>query len=78
MFGVDMQVFEELLNNALLLNEKERALMAEKLVSSLDSGYDIEAEKEWQHEIDKRISEIDNGKVKLLPWNKVRKQLKSK
>jgi putative addiction module component (TIGR02574 family) len=73
-----MPAFEELLNSALLLKEKDRALMAEKLVSSLESGYDINSEKEWQREIENRLSEIDKGDVKLLPWNKIRKQLKRK
>jgi putative addiction module component (TIGR02574 family) len=73
-----MPVFEELLNSALLLNEKDRALMAEKLVSSLESGYSVNSEKEWQLEIENRLSEIDKEGVKLLPWNKIRKQLKRK
>ncbi|MCX6152351.1 MAG: addiction module protein [Ignavibacteriales bacterium] len=73
-----MQSFNELLNNILLLSEKERAFIAQKLVVSLESNYDIEAEKEWQYEIEKRIGEIDNEDVKLLAWDKVKKQLRRK
>ncbi|RJP62414.1 MAG: addiction module component, family protein [Ignavibacteriales bacterium] len=71
-----MHTYDDLLSKALLLNDKERALMAERLVSSLDPGYDINSEKEWQEEIERRINEIDKGKVKLLSWNTVKKQLR--
>ncbi len=71
-----MHTYDDLLSKALLLSDKERALMAERLVSSLDPAYDIDSEKEWQEEIERRLNGIDKGDVKLLSWNTVKKQLR--
>lgn len=70
-----MQTYSELLNKALLLSEQERALLAKKLVISLDSVIDKDAEKYWQTEIERRIKESDNNEISLLDWEKVKDSL---
>ncbi len=65
----------EILDSALRQPEKERARIAETLIASLDTTADLEIEQAWQHEIDKRLREIDSGSVKCIPWEEVRDRL---
>ena len=66
---------KEILDNALLQSETDRARIAEALISSLNPPADKEVERAWQQEIDKRIGEIDSGSVKCIPWEEVRDRL---
>jgi putative addiction module component (TIGR02574 family) len=69
-----MNSFSEVLNSALLLDERERALIAEKIILSLDSEIDLQSEKYWQSEIANRVKEIDNDYVKLIEWEEAKKK----
>lgn len=71
-----MNSFNEVLNSALLLDEKERALIAEKIILSLDSKIDLDSEEYWQTEIANRVKEIDNGYLNLVEWEEAKKRLK--
>jgi len=71
-----MNSFNEVLNSALLLDERERALIAEKIILSLDNEIDLQSEKYWQTEIANRVKEIDNGYVNLIEWEEAKKRLK--
>ena len=42
---------------------------------SLDNDVDEGVEAAWDAEIARRIREIDEGKVKLVPWAEVRRRL---
>ncbi len=68
-------ITNEILNKALLQPEKDRARIAEALIASLDIKTDPDIELAWQQEIDKRLSEIDKGVVKCIPWEEVRDRL---
>lgn len=70
-----MNSLNEVLNTALSLNEKERAIVAQKIILSLDNESDAQSEKLWQLEIEKRINEIDGNKVNLLSWDEAQKRL---
>jgi putative addiction module component (TIGR02574 family) len=61
---------------ALQLKEKERAEIAAILMQSLDEDADPAAEEEWDAEIQKRLDEIDSGKVKMLSWREIDEVLK--
>lgn len=65
----------ELLNQALALTEEERADLAASLLDSLDGPRDEDAEVVWQEEISKRISDLDSGKAKTIPWEDVQKEV---
>lgn len=65
----------ELLNQALALTEEERADLAASLLDSLDGPRDEDAEAAWQEEISKRISDLDSGKAKTIPWEDVQKEV---
>ena len=64
-----------IIDQALQQPEKERARIAEKLISSLDQTIDLDFELAWQQEIDKRLKEIDSGTVECIPWEDVRSKL---
>lgn len=66
---------KEVLNAALELNEQKRAAIAASLIESLDPLVDDDVESAWQAEIQKRLHEIQNGTVSLVPWTEVRKML---
>jgi putative addiction module component (TIGR02574 family) len=65
----------ELFKKALALPPKARAALAGSLPESLDSTVDESAEEEWSREIDRRIEELDSGKVKPVPWAGARRQI---
>lgn len=65
----------ELLREALDLPPEARASLAGSLIDSLDNDVDEGVEAAWDAEIARRIREIDEGKVKLVPWAEVRRRL---
>jgi putative addiction module component (TIGR02574 family) len=65
---------ENIMNNALQLPREARALIAEKLLESLDYEEPFEISSEWKTEIQRRCREIDEGKVRLIPGDEVLKE----
>ena len=56
----------ELTERAKALSPEDRARLAEGLLASLDSSEE-EVDAAWDAEIRKRIAEIENGTVQLIP-----------
>lgn len=54
---------------ALELSAKERAHLAQTLLASLDRDADIEAA--WDHEIERRVAEVEGGLVEMTPAEEV-------
>jgi len=54
----------ELLENVLSLPDADRSYLASKLLESLDDGG---VSKEWDEEIARRVSTIDDGSAQLVP-----------
>ncbi|MGA7294991.1 MAG: addiction module protein [Terriglobales bacterium] len=66
----------ELLKKALALPAEARAELADSLVESLDAEPgDKGVEAAWSAEIQRRIEEIDSGKVQMIPYEEVRRRL---
>ncbi|MFI5088988.1 MAG: addiction module protein [Terriglobales bacterium] len=65
----------ELLKKALALPAEARAVLASRLLESLDDTVDTAAEEEWNKEIAHRIEELDSGKVKPISWAEARRQI---
>lgn len=65
----------ELLREALDLPPEARASLAGSLIDSLDEEVDEGVEAAWDAELVRRIREVDEGKVKLVPWSEVRRRL---
>jgi putative addiction module component (TIGR02574 family) len=66
----------DILRRALALPSEARAAIANSLLESLDEGpADEGVEAAWSDEIQRRIEEIDSGKVQLIPYEEVRRRL---
>ncbi|HJX90264.1 MAG TPA: addiction module protein [Pyrinomonadaceae bacterium] len=70
--------FEEILRAALELSPGARAMMATHLLESLDAPNQKDIDASWAEEIERRIREIDEGKVELIPGDKVMAELRSR
>lgn len=60
---------DKLETEALKLPPVERQRLAVRLLSSLDSGLEFEAE--WIEEVERRAREIDEGTVETIPADQV-------
>lgn len=56
---------KKLIDDILNLPLQIRALLAEKILESLDIEDDFTISKEWKNEIERRCNEIDEGRAKL-------------
>ena len=68
-------IVENLLRQALTLDDEGRAAIAGALIESLHGEADPGAEAAWDREIERRVRQIDDGTVKMTPWSEVRKRL---
>jgi putative addiction module component (TIGR02574 family) len=65
---------KKLLTEALQLSPAEREALAGQIFDSLET-VDPDAEGAWQAEIARRISELDQGVVKPIPWSEARRMI---
>ena len=66
---------EDLLKQALTLDEKDRASVAGALIESLHGPTDPDAEEAWDVEVRRRVEELESGAVETIPWAEVRERL---
>ena len=69
---------QQLLRTALTLPESDRAEIAASLIHSLDTETDEAVDSAWAAEIQRRIESIDNGQVKLVPWDDVMREIRDR
>jgi putative addiction module component (TIGR02574 family) len=67
----------ELESKALRLPRKERARLAQRLISSLDTEVDADVEELWLQEAERRLDELKSGKVAGIPAQKVIRKARS-
>ena len=67
---------ETILIEALKLPVQERAALASRLLASLDEQVDEGVDAAWDQEIAKRLKDIDEGKVQMIPWATVRAEMR--
>ena len=72
---MNANTIDSIIDQALQQPERERARIAERLISSLEQTTDFDVELAWQKEIGKRLEEIDSGAVECVPWEDVRNKL---
>jgi putative addiction module component (TIGR02574 family) len=68
-------VAAKILDEALRLPPEARAAIADSLFDSLDVMVDPDAEDAWQREIRERITNLDSGATKTVPWAEARKTI---
>jgi putative addiction module component (TIGR02574 family) len=61
-----LHYFDQILKAALALPPGTRAMLADHLLASLDGPTQKEIDAAWAEEIERRIREIDEGKVELV------------
>ena len=66
---------EDVLKQALTLDETDRASLAGALIDSLHEQEEPEVEEAWDTEVRRRVEELDAGAVITIPWSDVRKRL---
>jgi putative addiction module component (TIGR02574 family) len=64
-----------ILKLAMPLPPEARAALAGSLLDSLDENLDRDTETAWEAEIASRMREIDEGKVRLIPWAEARARI---
>ena len=65
------KALEEVTKEAMDLPPQQRLALAGFLLENVDPGSDPDAEAEWDSEIRDRIREIDEGRVKGIPYAEV-------
>jgi len=65
-------------SEALSLPEAERAELAHSLVASLDGPADADAERAWEAEILRRLSDIDSGTAPLIDRTEFSRRLRER
>ncbi len=66
---------EAVLADALRLDAQSRAQLAAELLASLDGPSDPDSESAWQAEIERRVADLKAGKLKLEPWDQVKRRI---
>lgn len=69
------QRVHDLYREAADLSESERAELAGLLLESLEGEPELDVEAAWAEEIERRVRDIDEGRVETIPWEQVRAQL---
>ena len=66
---------KEIFDEALHLDESERAALASLLIESLDMEVEEGVEAAWVTEIERRVAELDSGTATTVPWEEVKARL---
>lgn len=66
---------EHVLHDALRLSSIDRAMIAGKLIESLDESVDQDTEAAWALEVEKRVRDLESGAVKPISWEEARRQI---
>ncbi len=70
------QEISQVLEKALALSTRDRGLLIDRLIASLDDGpAEEDVEEAWAAEIKKRVDDIQSGKAKMIPAAEVRTKL---
>jgi len=67
----------ELESQALKLSRRERARLAQRLISSLDQEVDADAERLWLAEAERRLADLKSGKVAGIPAERVIRKVRA-
>lgn len=57
------------------LTPSEKGLVAQYLISSLDSVQDVDVQSEWADLAMKRFESLENGEVQAVSWDSIKNQI---
>jgi putative addiction module component (TIGR02574 family) len=66
---------QDLFEEAMRLDPKERATLLRLLIDTLDAESEEGSEEAWRAEVERRIAELDAGAVETVPWEELRARL---
>ena len=66
-----MATVDDILRTALTLDVRDRATLAEKLLASLDTLSEDEADRLWADEAERRLREYRAGRMRAIPADEV-------
>ena len=66
---------KKIFEDALHLDESERAALASLLIESPDLEVEEGVEAAWVAEIERRVAELDSGTATTVPWEEVKARL---
>ena len=69
---------DKILKEALLLPADQRASLVERLLQSLNLPTEAEINRLWAEEVERRVSQLESGKVDLIPGEKVFARIRAK
>ncbi|HEX9787388.1 MAG TPA: addiction module protein [Candidatus Binatia bacterium] len=72
-----MSNLAEILKNAMSLDVRDRATLAERLLASLEELTEEEAERLWAEESQRRLEQYRAGRAKAVPAEEVHKKAES-
>lgn len=67
----------ELESEAMKLSRRQRARLAQRLLSSLDPEVDADAERLWLAEAERRLADLKSGKVAAIPAERVLRKVRA-
>jgi len=67
----------ELESQALKLSRRQRARLAQRLISSLDQEVDADSERLWLAEAERRLTDLKSGLVAAIPAERVLKKVRA-
>lgn len=70
--------YDEILNAALSLPPGARAMLADHLLESLDAEGQKRIDAMWAEEAERRVREIEEGKVETIDGDLVMRELRSR
>jgi putative addiction module component (TIGR02574 family) len=73
-----LDTYDEILSAALSLPPYERAMLADRLLASQDGPYQEQIDAAWAEEAERRMREIDEGKVETIDGELVMRRLRSR
>ena len=73
-----LSTFEEILSAALSLPPHERVMLSEHLLASLDGPYQKQIDDAWAEEAERRMREIDEGRVEAIGGELVMQRIRSR
>jgi len=74
MIGATAKLTDQILS----LPCEDRIYLVDKLLESLNAPSSEEHDRLWAAEVERRIDEIDSGKVKLIPGDQVLAEVRKK
>ncbi len=69
---------KEILNAVIKLPERDRLLIVEELLASLEPADDQDVDAAWAKEVDRRSRQIKQGIVRPIPWEEVKSQARKR